>query len=405
MEFTYKEREYQSRLVASTVKYFTEIDSYINRENHSVMLLSPCGSGKTVTAMRIIEELYGHDYKKIVFIAHRHRLLKQANDYFTWMNLDKKCKDLDFRAVSIYEKDVAPLRNADLVVFDEAHHSACDSGVRLVGRINPRKTLGLTATNWRSDRIKLVFEKIVEDYGINSLIELGYLSQYNHYLINKWSPDEVVSVYLKDVDKFGKSIMFFHTSEESEYAVSLLKAAGIKAASVYGTMSEESRELIYTRFEMGEIKVICNLMLLTEGIDFPDLQSVFVKPSVKGLTIQMGGRVLRLATGKTIANIVQVAGDGYSFARVAKSLNSYVQKGDKWTQTSFSKEFITQLTEETLKYRLSLAKNATAMESMKFNINQKEQEQFAFINEHRRLYNQVPDLEELAAITEGAENG
>lgn len=355
--------------------------------------------------MRIIEELYGHDYKKVVFIAHRHRLLKQANDYFTWMNLDKKCKDLDFRAVSIYEKDVAPLRNADLVVFDEAHHSACDSGVRLVGRINPRKTLGLTATNWRSDRIKLVFEKIVEDYGINSLIELGYLSQYNHYLINKWSPDEVVSVYLKDVDKFGKSIMFFHTSEESEYAVSLLKTAGIKAASVYGTMSEESRELIYTQFEMGEIKVICNLMLLTEGIDFPDLQSVFVKPSVKGLTIQMGGRVLRLATGKTIANIVQVAGDGYSFARVAKSLNSYVQKGDKWTQTSFSKEFIAQLTEETLKYRLSLAKNATAMESMKFNINQKEQEQFAFINEHRRLYNQVPDLEELAAITEGAENG
>lgn len=233
MEFTYKEREYQSRLVASTVKYFTEIDSYINRENHSVMLLSPCGSGKTVTAMRIIEELYGHDYKKIVFIAHRHRLLKQANDYFTWMNLDKKCKDLDFRAVSIYEKDVAPLRNADLVVFDEAHHSACDSGVRLVGRINPRKTLGLTATNWRSDRIKLVFEKIVEDYSINSLIELGYLSQYNHYLINKWSPDEVVSVYLKDVDKFGKSIMFFHTSEESEYAVSLLKAAGMLIARFY----------------------------------------------------------------------------------------------------------------------------------------------------------------------------
>lgn len=186
MSFTYQEREYQNRLVDSTVKYFTEVDPYINRTSHSVMLLSPCGSGKTVTAMRIIEELYERDYSKVVFIAHRHRLLKQANDYFQWMGLQEKCKNLEFSTVSIYEKDIQRIKNADLVIFDEAHHSACDSGVRLVGKINPKKTLGLTATNWRSDRIKLVFEKVVEDYGINSLIELGFLSKYDHYLIDKW---------------------------------------------------------------------------------------------------------------------------------------------------------------------------------------------------------------------------
>ncbi len=403
MAFTYQEREYQSRLVSSTVKYFTEIDSYINREHHSVMLLSPCGSGKTVTAMRIIEEMYSRGYEKIVFIAHRHRLLKQANDYFHWMNLDQKCNNIDFRAVSIYEKDVAPLRNADLVVFDEAHHSACDSGVRLVGRINPKKTLGLTATNWRSDRIKLVFEKVVEDYGINSLIELGYLSQYNHYLIKKWSVDEVTSTYLREIDRFGKSIMFFHTAEESDYAVSLLKAAGIKAAAVYGTMPEHVREIIYSQLETGELQVVCNLMLLTEGVDFPDLQSVFVKPSIKGLTIQMGGRALRLAEGKSIANIVQVAGDGYPFSRIAKPANSFVQKDHGWTQTTYSKEFISRLTAETFKYKIAISKDMLAIESMQFKINQKEQEHFAFMDEHRRKMSKIPDLEELAALTEGVE--
>lgn len=403
MQFTYQEREYQTRLVNSTLKYFTEIEENINRSNHSVMLLSPCGSGKTVTAMRIIEEMYPHGYDKVVFIAHRHRLLKQATDYFQLMELERKCPGIKFDAVSIYEKNIAPLKNAGLVIFDEAHHSACDSGVRLVGQINPKKTLGLTATNWRSDRIKLVFEKIVEDYGINSLIELGYLSQYDHYHIEKWNPDSVTSTYLKNIDRFGKSIMFFHTSGESEHAVSILKAAGVKAASVYGHTPEHVRELIYAQFEAGEIQVLCNLMLLTEGVDFPDLDTVFVKPSIKGLTIQMGGRALRLAPGKKIANIVQMAGDGYSFARVAKSKNSYVMNGDKWRQTSFSKEFIAKLTGETFKYKLSLAKDAIAMDSMKFKINTDMQEQLAFLDEHRNALHKVPDLEELAAITEGAE--
>jgi len=403
MPFTYQEREYQTRLVDSTVKYFTEVDSYINRASHSVMLLSPCGSGKTVTAMRIIEELYERDYSKVVFIAHRHRLLKQANDYFNWMGLQEKYKNLEFSTVSIYEKDVQHLKNADLVIFDEAHHSACDSGVRLVGKIDPKKTLGLTATNWRSDRIKLVFEKVVEDYGINSLIELGFLSKYDHYLIDKWGPEEVTSVYLKNLTKFGKSIMFFHTTEESEYAVSLLRAAGVKAASVYGTMNEHVREITYSQFENGEIQVLCNLMLLTEGVDFPDLNTVFVKPSIKGLTIQMGGRALRLAEGKNIANIVQMSGDGYSFARIAKARDSYVLKGDKWSRTTYSKEFIARLTGETFKYKIALAKDAVAMESLQFIVNDQTQKQLAFLDEHRQAQNKITDLEELAAITEGVE--
>lgn len=390
-------------MVDTAVKHFTEIDPYVKRECHSVMLLSPCGSGKTVTAMRIIEKLYEQDYRKVVFIAHRHRLLNQANNYFRWMELQDKCKNLEFYTSSIYEKDIGLMRNADLVIFDEAHHSACDSGVRLMGSINPKKTLGLTATNWRSDRIKLVFEKLVEDYGINSLIELGYLSKYDHYLIDKWGPEEVTSVYLKNIDLFGKSIMFFHTHEESEYAVELLKSAGIRASSVYGSMNDSAREIIYSQFENGEIQVLCNLMLLTEGVDFPDLQTVFVKPSIKGLTTQMGGRALRITEGKNIANIVQVSGDGYSFARIAKARDSYVMNGGKWSRTTYSKEFIARITGEIFKYKIALAKDSLAMESLQFTDNRETQEQLAFLDEHRRALNKIPDLEELAAITEGVE--
>lgn len=210
-------------------------------------------------------------------------------------------------------------------------------------------------------------------------------------------------MYLKNLTKFGKSIMFFHTTEESEYAVSLLKSAGIRAASVYGTMNEHARELIYSQFESGEIQVLCNLMLLTEGVDFPDLNTVFVKPSIKGLTIQMGGRALRLAEGKNIANIVQMSGDGYSFARIAKARDSYVLKDGRWSRTTYSKEFIARLTGETFKYKIALAKDTVAMESLQFIVNDQTQKQLAFLDEHRQAQNKITDLEELAAITEGVE--
>ena len=397
MDFTYQDREYQTRLVSSTVGAFINDDEKLGRTLSSVLILSPCGSGKTVTAMRIIEDLYHQGYRKVVFIAHRHKLLNQAISYLKTMGLSERLPELDFRAVSIYEKDTYSLRNADLVIFDEAHHSACDSGVRLVNRIKPRKYIGLTATNWRSDRIKLIFERVITDYGINSLIEQGFLSKYDHYSIDMWTPESVVETYLSDVEKFGKSIMYFHTTEESESAVQMLKDAGVAAESIYGTHSEASREAIYDRFESGETKVLCNLILLTEGADFPDLQSVFVKPSIKGLTIQMGGRALRLAKGKTHANIVQMAGGGYSFTRVANCQQSFVRRNGNWIRTKLSKEFLQNIGKSTFEYKLSLARDESAFAKLDLGeIQKKNAVNMDFLTARRDNPVSLEDLEQIS---------
>ena len=401
MAFQLQMREYQSRLVESTVRYFTEPDPYTKKPSNSVMLLSPCGSGKTVTAMRIIDEMVPMGYSNVAFIAHRTRLLHQASDYLETMGLRQKHPNLKFNPLSIYETDISHALNADLVIFDEAHHSACDSGVRLLGRLNSRKVLGLTATNWRSDRIKLVFDRLVEDYGIKSLIELGYLSQFDHYSVEKWNSNYVTDLYLSDVPRYGKSIMYFHGEHESENAVNLLNRAGIRAESVYSYTKESEREAIYSRFELGETKVLCNLMLLTEGVDFPDLQSVFVKPSIKGLTIQMAGRALRTCAGKTHANVIQMAGAGYSFTRNADSRNSYVYKDGRWVQTKYSKEFISQLTAKTMSYRLKLATDKLAMTSMEFKHNTDVQKGIEYISGYRNNLRNVQSLDDLEHLTEG----
>lgn len=386
MNFNYEERDYQTRLMDTTVGYFTNIDPKYGRELSRVLLLSPCGSGKTVTAFRIIQELYKKGYRKVAFIAHRNKLLDQANEHLIKMNITGTCPDLQFRTLGIFEKDFQDMVDCDLVIFDEAHHSVCDSGIYLVEHLKPKKILGLTATNWRTDRIKLVFEKICTDYGINSLIEMGYLAKFDHYLIDDWSAETVVATYLKDVEKFGKTVMYFHTEEESERAFSLLKAAGVAVGSIYSHHRRHEREELYQAFEDGRIEVVCNVLLLTEGADFPDLQSVFVKPSIKGLTIQMGGRGLRLAPGKTFANIVQMKGHGHSFLRVAKARNSFINQHGKWKQTQFSQEFLNNIGASTLKYKLSLAQDMTNFAKMEIPVvDRKSKLDFDSINNPNQL--------------------
>lgn len=398
MNFKYEEREYQTRLVNGTVGYFTNIDPKYNRELSRVLLLSPCGSGKTVTSFRIIDELYQLGYRKVAFIAHRNKLLDQADEHLIKMNIMEKCPELKFRTLSIFEKDFQDMVDCDLVIFDEAHHSVCDSGIYLVEHLQPKKILGLTATNWRTDRIKLVFEKICTDYGINSLIEMGYLAKFDHYLIDDWSPETVVNTYLNDIEKFGKTIMYFHTEEESERAVALLKSAGVSVGSIYSHHRRKERENVYSNFEEGSIKVICNVLLLTEGADLPDLQTVFVKPSIKGLTIQMGGRALRLAPNKTFANIVQMKGKGHSFLRIAHARNSYVNRDGKWKQTKFSQDFMNNVGASTLKYKLSLAKDASNFSRMEVPVTDKKSKlDFDSINNpnHLRSSEDLDDVSNL----------
>ena len=400
LHFAYQEREYQKRLVDKSVNFFTKVDERYGRQIDRVLLLSPCGSGKTVTAFRIIKELYDQGYRKVAFIAHRTKLLEQATEYIIKMNVMDDCPDLKFRALSIFEKDFEDMMNPDLVIFDECHHSVCDSGIYLVEHLEATKILGLTATNWRTDRIKLLFEKIVIDYGINSLIEMGYLAKFDHYLIDEWTAQSVTSTYIKNTNLFGKSVMYFHTQEESEIAVGLLKEAGIKAASLYGHHTHKEREHLYEQFENGEITVVCNLLLLTEGADFPDLKSVFIKPSIKGLTIQMGGRGLRLHPDKSHANIVQVKGDGFSFLRVAKSRNSFTVRDGKWIQTEFSQEFLDNLGNSTLQYKLSLAKDIKNFAKMEIKDNVKDsRKNVDFQNLRNFGYNRVSEgLDDVAEL-------
>ena len=122
---------------------------------------------------RVLQERLG---VRVGWVAMRRYLLDQARAE----NDDKR---IGVRAEFISMFDKEPPTGLDLLVVDEAQHDAANSMAHLHQLIRPRFILGLSATPYRSDRVKLCFDSVLKDAGIQALIQDGYLSAYHHFTL------------------------------------------------------------------------------------------------------------------------------------------------------------------------------------------------------------------------------
>jgi DNA repair protein RadD len=89
--------------------------------------------------------------------------------------------------------------------------------------------------------------------------------------------------------------------------------SGVKAAHIDGSTTKEERDAILRKLERGDLDVVTNCMVLTEGWDMPDVGCcVLARPTKKmGLYRQMIGRVLRPAESKPDAIVIDHSGAVY----------------------------------------------------------------------------------------------
>lgn len=214
----------------------------------------------------------------------------------------------------MFEKN--PPRDIDLLIVDEAQHDAASSMARLHNIIQPKMILGLTATPFRTDRVKLCFDRVVKDAGIHQLIQDNYLSRFDHYTIPSWNVDSLAQTFLQSPQKWGRSIFFLQRLKECFELHQKLQSGGIPCDVVTGS-SDRDQQL--KDFRAGRLQVLINCMVLTEGFNDPSLQTVWVRPSGRGPTIQMAGRVLRKYESLSVKNIVQPQQTRHPFVRTAKS--------------------------------------------------------------------------------------
>tara|TARA_R110000751_G_scaffold71196_9_gene144028 strand:- start:2443 stop:3519 length:1077 start_codon:yes stop_codon:yes gene_type:complete len=296
----------------------------------SVMIESPTGSGKTVMALLAAKTLQQDDPDLVIgWVAMRRNLLSQAER-------ENKKHDINLQNVywtSMFEKYPEELVQARkdgkriLMVVDEAQHDAASSMSHLHNMIEPDMILGMTATPFRTDKMKLCFQKVIKDCGIHQLIQDGWLAPFHHYSVPEWTASTVADHYCSDPDLWGKSIFFFVNLEQCFQLGREFEVRGVDHEIVTGSSNRDEQ---IKRFESGEVSCLINCMVLTEGFDCPSLKTAWVRDSGKGPTMQMGGRVFRQHPDLAHKQIVQSKNTRWPMIKTAMPKEQYVWSRSQW---------------------------------------------------------------------------
>jgi DNA repair protein RadD len=225
---------------------------------------------------------------------------------------------------------------ADLLIIDEAHHCPAASYRAIVDGYPDATLLGLTATPCRGDGRGLggIFETIIECPQVADLITQGYLVKTRVYapttpdlkgvrvqagdynesqLADRLDRPKLVGDIVTHWHKYGerrKTVCFAVNVSHSLHLRDEFVRSGVRAEHVDGGTPKPERDASLVRLASGEIELIGNCMVLTEGWDLPEVGCcILARPTRKmGLYRQMIGRVLRPAEGKRAAIILDHSG-------------------------------------------------------------------------------------------------
>ena len=135
----------------------------------------------------------------------------------------------------------------------------------------------------------------VEVPDMRPLAEFGQTSvSLDQALVDSIAPERIVDAWMEHAK--GRSTVLFAPLVRSAMAFALaFEEAGVRAGVVHGAMAADLRRRTLAEYEAGEIEVLCNAMVLTEGWDSPRTGCVAIARPTKSrpLVAQMAGRGLR----------------------------------------------------------------------------------------------------------------
>lgn len=333
-------RQYQASV-------YDEVRGLVLKGARSILVQVPTGGGKTVIGAKMLDSAASKGYRAW-FCVHRRELVKQS--VMTFANAagrevgvvaagfqGNRLLPIQIASIGTLRQRRRLLADPQLIVWDEAHHTAATTWDEIHAAYPNAVHIGLTATPERLDGRGLGrwFKDIVLGPSTAWLIENGYLAPYKlfapstpdldgvHTIAGDFNKKElaaamgrssvmgdVVTHYRKHAP--GKRMVLFAWSIESSIEMaSRFNQAGIPAIHVDGNTSNDERDGAMDRFKAGEIKVLSNVDLFGEGVDVPAIEAVaLMRPTQSmALYLQQIGRGLRVLPGKDYAVILDHAGN------------------------------------------------------------------------------------------------
>jgi DNA repair protein RadD len=288
---------------------------------------------------------------RVLFLAHRRELISQASKTLHAAHLDHGIIQAGFSARMWEKLQVASIQTVharafrssaidlpefDLIVIDEAHRSTARSYKDVVKAYPQAILLGLTATPCRGDGRGLgeCFDVLLEGARVGELVEGGFLVPTRVFApsvpdlkdVKVVRGDYAENQLAEKMDKAAligdvvlhwirlaegrKTVVFATSVAHSMHLAQEFQRQGILAEHVDGSTPAEERDRINQRVVSGEIDVLCNCAVYTEGWDCPEVSCVILARPTKsiGLFRQMIGRALRPSPGKQNTIILDHAG-------------------------------------------------------------------------------------------------
>ncbi|WP_026463512.1 DEAD/DEAH box helicase [Adhaeribacter aquaticus] len=329
------------------VQSIEELREAFRQGHRRMILVIPTGGGKTTVAAEMIRKATENG-NHILFLAHRKELVEQAKNRLHTFGIKpgvimagwtQKARPVMVASQQTLIRRALP--KADVIIIDECHHSPSNGFLKIINDEQYRLSfiIGLTATPFRLDGKGLGsvgYTQIVAPITITQLVDEGHLVPARYYgpkrdmsdvhvtggdfnakeLFSKFDKTVIYDGVIQHYNKFApgsKAIVFNVNVEHSVKMARLFNEQGISCAHVDGETPALERAQILSDFREGKYQVLCNVNILTEGFDLPAIETVILNRATKSkaLYLQMVGRGLRPALGKSCCTVIDQGGNVY----------------------------------------------------------------------------------------------
>ena len=230
-----------------------------------------------------------------------------------------------------------------MIVIDEAHHALAKTYKEMWERFPKAKFLGLTATPCRLNGKGFtdLFDVLVQSWDVPEFISKGRLATYDFVsiksdgvtqrlidslqkrgadgdyqnkemdmLLNKKPSIERLYRSLEEYGKDRKGIVYAINISHAQKITKLYQEHGVKAIAIDSKTPATERQQDIEAFKKGDIQVLVNVDIFSEGFDCPDVEFVQLARPTLSLAkyLQMVGRGLRVAKGKKNCVIIDNVG-------------------------------------------------------------------------------------------------
>ena len=321
------------------------------RLHRSVMAQMPTGTGKTYLLTAVIDSFVSNNpMEKVWIVAHRRELVSQIDETvrkfhsYSASNTSSLLSSVKAMSIQWLMRHYDEIEEEPgMIVIDEAHHALAKTYKEMWERFPKAKFLGLTATPCRLNGKGFtdLFDVLVQSWSVPEFISKGRLATYDFVsiksdgvtqrlidslqkrgadgdyqnkemdmLLNKKPSIERLYRSLEEYGKDRKGIVYAINISHAQKITKLYQELGVKAIAIDSKTPATERQQDIEAFKKGDIQVLVNVDIFSEGFDCPDVEFVQLARPTLSLAkyLQMVGRGLRVAKGKKNCVIIDNVG-------------------------------------------------------------------------------------------------